>query len=61
MRNIEDKQWKDTDGSTLWVQRGWTNGCVLVDTDPDSETVDTMVELTPAQVAELVEFLQDNG
>lgn len=59
MAEIQSKIWEDGDGAQLWVQKGFWDGKILVDTDPDSSDVDSMVELTPRQVAELIRFLAD--
>lgn len=55
---ISNKTFTDEDGAQLWVQRGWFDGRVLFDTDPGTPGVDTLISLTPAQVAELVAFVQ---
>lgn len=58
---IRNRTWKDVDGSKLWVQRGFESGKTLFDTDPDSPGINSMVQLTPAEVDELIKFLRPNG
>lgn len=59
MAEIKSGTWTDDDGAQLWVQKGFRNGKVLFDTDPDANNVDSVVELTPRQVQELRVFLSD--
>lgn len=59
MAEIKNQTWTDDDGAKLWVQKGFRNGKVLFDTDPDSPGIGSMVELTPKQVQELRVFLSD--
>lgn len=58
---IKNKTFTDVDGAKLWVHRGFENGKTLFDTDPDSPGIDSMVELTSAQVEELIKFIRTDG
>lgn len=54
---IRSVTWVDEDGAQLWVQTGWSGGRVILDTDPDGPGVDTMINLNPHQVQELIRVL----
>lgn len=53
---VQSREWKDDDGSKLWVQRGWYQGKAVITTAP-GEGIEHTVLLTKAQVRELVKFL----
>lgn len=53
---IRSVTWVDEDGAQLRVQTG-SGGRVILDTDPDGPGVDTMINLNPHQVQELIQVL----
>lgn len=54
---IRSFTWEDEDGAQLWVQTGWSGGRVILDTDPDSPGIDSMINLSSNQVQELIRVL----
>lgn len=60
VRPTRQRDFVDVDLAVMAVV-AYPNGDVLFDTDPDSPGVDSMVQLTRAQVEELIQFLQADG
>jgi hypothetical protein len=55
-KRLLNKTWVDKDGVRLFVQQGLKPGEYILETG--EHDVDQMFELSPAQTAELIKFLQ---
>lgn len=58
---VQSREWTDSDGAKLWVQRGWYRGRAVITTAPDEDGVEHTVLLSRDQVRELVKFLNYDG